>query len=90
VQKVKISIFGRVQGVFFRASTKEIAEKLGLCGYAKNSPDGSVEVIAEGHKDKLEKLIEYCKKGPIAAKVEKINIRYSEASGKFHDFGIRY
>jgi acylphosphatase len=90
VQKVKISIFGRVQGVFFRALTKEIADKLGIKGYVKNLADGSVEVVAEGPEGKIMELVEFCKKGPIGAKVEKIEIKFCDASGKFHDFEIRY
>jgi|TARA_B100001964_G_C14258134_1_gene613594 acylphosphatase len=79
-----------VQGVFFRANAKRMAESLGLRGYAKNMPDGSVEVVAEGLEEKIKKLIEFCKKGPEAAVVKRIDVKFEEASNEFEGFEVRY
>lgn len=63
---------GKVQGVFFRASTREQALKLGLRGYAKNLPDGRVEVLAEGNASALDALERWLRVGPPMAKVDSI------------------
>ncbi len=90
MQRVYIIVHGKVQGVFFRANTKQAALSLGLTGYARNNEDGSVEVIAEGPEDKVKELIEFCKKGPERAKVTKVDVNYSEATGEFIDFEVRH
>ncbi|MGM0552847.1 MAG: acylphosphatase [Pseudomonadota bacterium] len=63
---------GRVQGVFFRASTREQAEPLGLAGHARNLPDGSVEVLAVGAPEALDRLGEWLRQGPRMARVEAV------------------
>lgn len=83
-------IHGLVQGVFFRSNAKKVAETLGLKGYARNMADGSVEVIAEGPAGKIKEFIEYCKKGPRAARVNKVNVNIEEANGEFEGFEVRY
>ena len=83
-------IHGSVQGVFFRANAKRIAESLGLKGYVRNIDDGCVEVVAEGSEEKLKELISFCKKGPEAANVSKIDVKFEESSGKFEGFEVRY
>lgn len=90
MQRVHIIVHGYVQGVLFRANTKKVAEILELKGYAKNMMNGTVEVVAEGPKEKLEDLIEFCKKGPEAAKVSKVNIKFSEATREFSNFEVRF
>ena len=70
----QIRITGRVQGVFFRSSTKEKADELGVAGWVKNVSDGSVEVFAEGDEQKLQELIGWCRKGPEQAQVERVEI----------------
>lgn len=67
-------VSGRVQGVFYRASTAERARALSVTGYAKNLPDGRVEVLACGEEAKVKELIEWLWQGPPAAKVEQIEI----------------
>ena len=69
---LKVIIKGRVQGVFFRASTQTQAQQLNLCGYAKNLDDGRVEVLAQGEEKNVKKLLEWLHKGPPLAKVEQI------------------
>lgn len=75
---LKVSIRGQVQGVSFRASTQIEAEKLGVTGYAKNNPDGSVEVLACGDDDSLEQLVRWLHKGPRLAKVSEVSVEECE------------
>jgi acylphosphatase len=82
-------IYGRVQGVFFRAFVETRAEELNLTGYVCNLPGNMVEVAAEGEKSQLEKLAEYLKVGPPAAKVDDIKITWTDYTGKFTRFRIR-
>ena len=90
MQRVHIIVHGNVQGVFFRANAKKMAESLGLNGYAKNMPDGTVEVVAEGSEDKLKELVEFCKNGPEAAEVSKVDVKFEKASNEFDGFEIKY
>lgn len=79
---------GIVQGVFYRYSTKRKADELGLAGTVRNLPDGSVEVVCEGDEKQIERLIEWCRQGPKDAFVEKVDVQWLEASGKFTGFSI--
>ena len=84
-------VYGRVQGVYFRDFTSRHATELGLTGYVCNLPGGrAVEVQAEGERKQLEKLIDYLEVGPPAAKVEKIVTSWSEYTGSYSNFGMRY
>jgi len=88
---VQIVVHGYVQGVFFRAFTSRRAAELGLTGYVRNLPSGeAVEVSAEGEREKLQVLIDSLKVGPPAARVEKIATSWSEYTGSYAGFGIRY
>jgi acylphosphatase len=89
MERVKIVVYGIVQGVFFRASVRDIALDLGLKGYAKNMDDGSVKVVAEGPNDKLKKLVEYCKNGPRTAEVEKIEVKFGKNRNKLEGFKVQ-
>ena len=90
MQRLHLIISGRVQGVFFRAQTKDVARTLGLTGWVSNLPDGGVETLAEGEKETLEKFLEWCKHGPPSASVSNISIKWGEADGEFKSFEIRY
>lgn len=90
MRRVCIVVHGSVQGVFFRANARKIAEDLGLKGYAKNMPEGTIEVVAEGPEGKLKEFIEFCKKGPEAAEVSKVDVEFSDASNEFEGFEVRY
>lgn len=79
-------VSGRVQGVFYRASTAERARTLGVTGYAKNLPDGRVEVLACGEEAKVKELIEWLWQGPPAAKVEQIEIADVRESEELEGF----
>ena len=83
-------VYGYVQGVFFRAFVSRRATELGLTGDVRNLHNGAVEVNAEGERKLLEKLIDYLKVGPSAAKVEKVVTDWSEYTGSYSRFNIRY
>lgn len=86
-----VVVHGHVQGVFFRAFIAEKANELGITGYACNLPSGEdVDVLAEGEKGNLEKLIERVKIGPPAARVEKVVTTWSKYTGKYSQFKIKY
>jgi acylphosphatase len=85
-----LRISGKVQGVYYRASTEKEARRLGLRGYARNLPDGCVEVVAEGPVDDLKLLYDWCLEGPKEAEVTAIQVDESPATGTFSGFSIRY
>ena len=87
-KRVKIQVFGIVQGVFFRANTRDYARKLGIKGTVRNLHDGSVEIIAEGREDKLNEMIAFAKNGPPSAKVYNIDVEWENAKGNFSSFRI--
>lgn len=74
IKHFNAKIYGRVQGVFFRYSAKIKAEELGIKGLARNEPDGSVCIEAEGKDEDLEKFIEWCRNGPNMARVDKVEV----------------
>ena len=74
IQAIQIVVHGRVQGVWFRAGTKERADELGLFGWVKNKSEGTVEIHAEGEKLQLEDFILWCRKGTPAANVTSLNL----------------
>jgi len=85
-----VYIQGRVQGVFFRATTREKAAEFGIRGWVKNCADGKVEAVFEGKKEAVDKIIDWCHKGPSGAFVEDIQIHTENFSGKFNGFSIIY
>ena len=87
---VYVAVFGCVQGVFFRDFVSKRATELGLTGYVRNLPGGALEVHAEGEREQLEKLIGHLKVGPPAAKVEKVVTNWSEYTGNYSYFSIKY
>ncbi|MDI6815120.1 MAG: acylphosphatase [Dehalococcoidales bacterium] len=87
---VQAIVYGYVQGVFFRDFVSRRAEELGLTGYVRNLPEGTVEVRAEGERKQLEQLIGYLKVGSRSAKVEKVETNWSEYTGSYSGFNIRY
>jgi len=86
--KLHAFISGIVQGVFFRKNTKMQAEKLGLSGWVRNLSDGRVEVVAEGPREKLDKLLEWLGHGPTGARVDKIEHEFSDKEEGFTSFLI--
>jgi acylphosphatase len=87
IQHSTIRIQGKVQGVFFRKSTKEKADELGVVGCVKNEPDGSVIIEVEGDKEILKQFIDWCNQGPQHANVESIEVEGGETK-HFKSFDI--
>ena len=83
-----IGISGKVQGVFFRASTRKIALELGIKGWVRNEPDGTVKIEAEGTEEQLAKLLSWCNRGPEGASVSRVLYEPETVMG-FDDFDIR-
>ncbi len=83
-------VHGRVQGVFFRTFVEEHAQRLGLVGYVRNLPSDAVEVVAEGEREHVEKLVGYLKVGPPAAIVDRVDVIWSEYTGDHSGFRVRY
>lgn len=88
IEAVSIKCRGRVQGIFFRATTKELADKLGISGWVKNELDGSVSIHAEGESELLDELIIWCNRGPEMARVDSVLTEKIQVKG-FVDFEIR-
>jgi len=90
IARLHIVIEGIVQGVFYRASTIEESSKLGLTGWVKNCSDGRVEAVFEGEIDKIEQIVEWCKKGPPGAVVSNVETVLERATGEYDSFTIKY
>jgi len=88
--RVHILVSGRVQGVRFRESTLQKAQKLGVFGWVKNLAGGRVEAVLEGEKGAVQKLAKWAKSGPLFAKVNNIEVDWGEYKGEFVCFEIRY
>lgn len=89
-EQMHLYIRGRVQGVFYRASARQEAVRLGLTGWARNCPDGSVELVAQGPRPLCEELLRFCHEGPPGARVDEIDVSWGEPSTEYVDFTIRY
>ncbi len=88
--RLHVVIEGIVQGVFFRASTREESSVLGLTGWVNNCPDGRVEAVFEGEIDKVNLILEWCKKGPPGATVRNVETIWEQATSEFDSFSIKY
>ena len=80
--RVRARVRGSVQGVFFRAETRARAESLGLAGWVRNAPDGSVEAVFEGAAERVESMVEWCRRGPAGAVVEDVEVVREEPVGE--------
>ena len=87
--RVHLFISGAVQGVFFRDSAKQVAQSIGITGYVRNLQDGRVELVAEGELDSVDKLVQWCHKGPPAAIVESVTIESEQFNGEFDLFDVK-
>lgn len=88
--RARVIIEGRVQGVFFRYHTQDVAFKLGVKGWVKNRRDGRVEALFEGEKERVDQIIQWCHRGPPEARVTKVCLDWEEYIGEFEDFSINY
>jgi len=88
--RAHVKISGRVQGVFFRMETQRAAESHGVYGWVKNRRDGRVEAIFEGDADRVDRMIEWCRKGSSMSQVRKVDVNREVYSGEFAGFDITY
>jgi acylphosphatase len=88
-ERAHVYVSGDVQGVFFRDSTREKAELLGLTGWVKNLPDGRVEALFEGPSERVREMIRWCEQGPPHAAVEDVDTEFEASQGDFKGFEVR-
>jgi len=86
----RLIVEGYVQGIFFRACTREKAEALHLSGWVRNRWDGTVEVLAEGEESRVAELIRWCHDGPPGARVTRVRVEEEPHQGEFTGFDIVY
>ena len=87
-KRIHLLIRGRVQGVFFRATAQREARRLGVTGWVRNRPDGSIELLAEGDEDAIKELSSWANHGPSAARVDGVDVRWRGYTGEFPEFQI--
>ena len=87
--RAEVRVSGRVQGVWFRQSTKNTAEQHGVNGWCQNSPDGSVEAVFEGEKNAVEAVVNWCKRGPDMAHVDDLQVEWKTPTGESDRFQVR-
>ncbi len=88
VKRFHAIILGRVQGIFFRATAREHAKALGIKGFVRNLPDGSLELDAQGEEDSLNDFLQWCRHGPPGARVDEVEINW-EPPMEYGDFRVR-
>lgn len=89
-KRVHVYLSGRVQGVWFRAYTKEEADRLGVKGWVRNLPDGRVEAVFEGEEEVVGAMVRWCHVGSPHSKVTGVEVHEEPYTGEFTDFQIRY
>lgn len=80
--RAHVVVSGRVQGVFFRAEARDRAASLSLDGWVRNNPDGTVEAVFEGERDRVESMVEWCRRGPAHAEVENVEVAWGAPRGE--------
>lgn len=85
-----VVISGRVQGVFFRAETQRAAVRLGLNGWVRNLPDGTVEALFEGDRDQVDQMLKWCWKGSPHSRVNDVQVTWKAYEGGLDGFSVRY
>jgi acylphosphatase len=88
--RAHVIVHGLVQGVWFRASTKDEADRLGVTGWVRNLPDRSVEAVFEGETKKVEEIVGWCHRGPAGAQVSSVDVSWEPFQQEFGHFDIRY
>jgi acylphosphatase len=86
--RARVVVRGRVQGVFFRAEARDRARSLGLAGWVRNAPDGTVEAVFEGERERVESMVEWCRRGPPLADVSGVDVGWEEPRGE-SGFAVR-
>lgn len=85
-----VVISGRVQGVFFRMETKQVADSFNVSGWVKNNRDGTVEAVFEGEKEAVDSVVKWCRKGPPLSNVDRVDVIEEDYKGEFRGFDISY
>lgn len=88
--RAHVYVSGNVQGVFFRSETAELARRLGINGWVRNLSDGRVEALFEGEKERVEEVVEFCRRGPPRASVQNVEIEWEDWRGEYPDFKVLY
>ena len=88
IEEVRCVVKGKVQGVFYRDFVAKHARHLALTGYVRNMSNFTVEIVAQGYRDKLEKFLEHTRKGPFLARVSDMEVERREPSKEFKSFDV--
>ena len=88
MRRAHVVVHGGVQGVFFRVEARDRARSLGLGGWVRNTADGSVEAIFEGEDERVESMVDWCRRGPSGARVDEVDVAWAEPEGE-SGFAIR-
>jgi acylphosphatase len=88
--RAHLVVSGRVQGVFYRAYTEQAARSLGLAGWVRNMPGGNVEAVFEGEEVAVKNAVKFCREGPPAARVENMDVEWSDFQGDLNSFSVKY
>lgn len=88
--RVRVFITGKVQGVYFRQNTKQMATRHKVAGWVRNLDDGSVEAVFEGDEVNVSEVIEWCHVGPPKAQVDDVHVKFEKYTGEFADFNVNY
>ncbi len=86
---MRVLVEGRVQGVFFRVSTRTMAHRVGVTGWVRNLHDGSVEAFFQGPARAVEQAVDWCRQGPDGARVDRVTVRPDEPDPRWPDFSVR-
>ena len=89
-KKARVFVSGRVQGVFFRAETRDLARQLGVTGWVRNLWDGRVEAVFEGEDWAVERLVTWCRRGPRGAHVDNVDVTHEDHAAEYETFSVRY
>lgn len=89
LRRAHVFVYGWVQGVNFRYYTRQQAVRQGAAGWVRNLPDGRVEAVFEGEEEAVQALVDWCREGPPAATVERVEVRWEEPVGGLRGFDIR-
>ena len=89
-KRVRVIVEGRVQGVFFRSYTQQMAQRLGLGGWVRNRPDSSVESVVEGEQGRVDQMIQWFYQGSPMSRVTGVKVTCEEPTNEFSEFEIRY
>ena len=90
MERAHVFVSGKVQGVYYRATTRDEARERGVTGWVKNLDDGRVEAVFEGERDDVQEMVDWCHEGSPAARVDDVEVEWQDATGEFDGFGIRY